>query len=253
MDEPFVSKNSSECTHLHEAIQYRKSGYKCVNNDAEFIFSLAWNAVIPFVLLWSFAKRDGVVWSRSVTGQHCFALVFFGCDNGSGIISFHSELICLCPAPEKYDLQRWWNAGSWLLFYLPVRDNQVYIQISSDERAHVYIQCGREGRKKRARRGIGPWKGRINVCRKYIWIWSISQGDLDASQMLLFSEVRGMMGHAVLAGCLQGWLATGPAGGWFHRPGREVLSVPSRLGLMGVHFKGTVYPRIKKSYFPSYI
>lgn len=50
--------------------------------------------------------------------------------------------------------------------------------------------------------------------------------------------------------CGPGWvpprvtLATGPAGGWFHRPCMELLSVPSRLGLMGLHLKRRLHEMV---------
>lgn len=96
------------------------------------------------VMLWtSLGKWDEACrCSGYVTGQQETWFHLFGCDNGSGIISFHSELIwAVSVLLLRYDLLGRWDSSSWLPFYLPLWDNQVYIQISSDERADVYTVC----------------------------------------------------------------------------------------------------------------
>lgn len=62
-----------------------------------FSFHGSVQTLIPVMPLWSFEKIDEVACSccRYVTGQQetLFRSHLFGRDNGSGIISFHSELI----------------------------------------------------------------------------------------------------------------------------------------------------------------
>lgn len=88
------------------------------------------------MLLGSFGKRDEVACSCSgyVTAQQETSLHshLFGRDNGSIIISFHNELIW---AASVLLLRNMTCRGDEIL---PLRDNQVFIQISPDEKANVY-------------------------------------------------------------------------------------------------------------------
>lgn len=116
------------------------------------------------VMLWrSLGKWDEACrCSGYVTGQQETWFHLFGCDNGSGIISFHSELIwAVSVLLLRYDLLGRWDSSSWLPFYLPLWDNQVYIQISSDERANVYTVCVCVCiyRDRKRREGVGLYDG----------------------------------------------------------------------------------------------
>ena len=184
-----------ESAHIHMQLNIEKKWVTvCDYNKANYLASCCYqqlsflrNSHQAFCIIWKERWKlcvDVRGQQETLSQSH-----LFGCDNGSSIISFHSELIWAVSVLLLRNMTcRGDEIHVWLPFYLPLWDNQVYIQISSDERANVYTvfakgEMGKERERERERERkrererarerererdekVGYRIGRINVCRK---------------------------------------------------------------------------------------
>lgn len=161
------------------------------------------------MLLGSLGHGDEVACKHSVTGQQetLFHSYLSRRDNGSGIISFHRELILPVSALLLRNMTCRGDEIQVPGFpsCLPLRDNEVYIQISLDERANVYTVFLWWGLVKRGRdEGFMSVGSKSESNRAFPWMFPRR------------SCLRRRDGT-----CGPGWTpwrltpATGSAGGWF--------------------------------------